>query len=327
MNGHKLTQLLKIDYPFIQGGMARVATGLFAAQVSNAGALGVIGSGSMEAQHLEAHIADCKAHLEEGRTWAVNLMMMNPHCDDLVDIIIREKVPVVTTGAGSPSAYVERLQAAGCQVWPVIASPLMAKRMARLGVDGLIVEGCEAGGHVGSFTSLALLPQVLAAVDLPVVAAGGIATGAQALAVFAMGAVGIQLGTLLLAAEECPIHDNYRARVLQAKIEDVVTIGRIAGTATQLLKNPMSRAYVKMERSGADWEALERYSLGGLAKAVIEGDQDAGAMMVGQSVGLVQEVKPLAAIFADLMRDTDQAMRRLTNEWEAEGPWKSTDTD
>lgn len=326
MNGHRLTELLNIRYPFIQGGMARIATGTFAAQVSNAGGLGVIGSGSMEVQHLEANIRDCKALLEPGRTWAVNLMMMNPYCDDLVEVIIREKVPVVTTGAGSPAAYVNRLQEAGCQVWPVIASPLMAKRMARLGVNGLIAEGCEAGGHVGSFTTMSLLPQVIAAVDLPVVAAGGIVTGRQALAAYALGAVGFQIGTVLLAAEECPIHDNYRQRVLGARLEDVVTIGRIGGTATQMLKNPMTRAYLKMEREGADWETLERFSLGGLAKAVLHGDKDNGAMMVGQSVGLVDEVRPLKDIFAGLMADMDQGLHDLLADWEAEGSWKSTDT-
>lgn len=308
MNSNNIAKIFGIKYPFIQGGMARIATGEFAAAVSNAGGLGTIGSGSMTPHMLIEHIKTCRSLTN--KPFAVNLMMLNPHCDELVDIIIEHKVPIVTTGAGSPGAYVERFHAAGIKVYPLVASPAMAERMARLGVDGIIAEGTEAGGHVGELTTMVLVNACSKVVNIPVVAAGGIASPEQVAAAFCLGAKGVQCGTLLLTAEECPIHTNFQEKILKAKCTDSTVVGRNGGLPTRVLKNRMSREYLKEEKAGKSIEELEIMTLGGLARAVVEGDIKNGSLMAGQVVGLVNEVRPLERLLADLFGGVQDAFTK-----------------
>lgn len=319
LNTNKVCALLGTRYPVIQGGMARVATGEFAAHVSNSGGLGTIGSGSMEPWMLREHIEHCQALTD--KPFAVNLMMMNPYCAEMVDIIIEYKVPIVTTGAGSPAPYLEKLHAAGIKVIPVVASATMAIRMERLGVDAIIAEGCEAGGHIGELTTMVLTTEVAKAVSLPVLAAGGIATPEQVAAAFALGASGIQCGTVLLSAKECPIHANFKKHILGAKSTDSMVIGRINGLATRVLKNKMARNFIKEEKSGKSLEEFELLTLGGLRKAVVDGDTQEGSLMAGQVVGLVQEERTLKEIMAYLFEDLDKIFKK------AEGSWGHADTE
>ena len=211
----KLNELLNIKYPIIQGGMANIATGAFAASVSNAGGLGLIGAGGMNAKMLKAEIQACKKLTNQ--PFGVNIMLLNPDAKEMAQIVIDEHVPVVTTGAGNPGVYIKMWKEAGIKVLPVVPSVALAKRLERAGVDGLIVEGCEAGGHIGEATTMALVPQVVSNVSIPVIAAGGIASGKQMLAAYALGACGVQIGTVLLASKECPIHENYKQSILKAK--------------------------------------------------------------------------------------------------------------
>lgn len=297
----RLDKLLGIKYPIIQGGMANIATGEFAAQVANAGGLGLIAAGSLDREGLIKQIADAKAITD--KPFGVNLMLMNPHSDDLVDVVIEQGVKIVTTGAGNPGKYVEKFKSNGIKVFPVVPSVALAKRMERLGVDGVIVEGTEAGGHIGDLTTMALVPQVIAAVNLPVIAAGGIASGPQMLAAFALGAIGVQVGTVLLGTVECPIHQNYKDAILKAKDTSTIVTGRIAGTPVRSLKNPMTKEYVKLEKEGKSMMELETYTLGSLRKAVMEGNLSEGSFMAGQVAGMITELDTIANVFERLMND------------------------
>ena len=294
-----LREILGLEFPFIQGGMANIATGEFAAAASNAGGLGIIGSGGMNAEMLEEHIKRAKSLTD--KPFGVNLMLMNPECDKMAELLVREGVPVVTTGAGSPSKYMEMWKAAGIKVIPVVSGAALARRLEQAGADLLIAEGCESGGHIGELTTMALVPQVVDAVQLPVVAAGGIADSRQLLAAFALGAVGAQLGTCLLVSEECPIHANYKEAVLKARDNSTTVTGRIAGAPVRILKNAMTRDYLKLEKSGAELLELEKFTLGGLRRAVFEGDVQRGSLMAGQVAGQLKEIKPLRRIFEELM--------------------------
>ncbi len=308
----KINELLGTEFPFIQGGMANIATGEFAAAVCNAGALGLIGAGGMNAETLRSHIRRCRELTD--RPFGVNIMLMNPDTDALAKVVVEEKVPVVTTGAGVPSQYIPAWKEAGIKVFPVVAAVAFARRMAPLGVDGFIAEGTESGGHVGELTTMALVPQVCDAVDLPVIAAGGIASGRQLAAAYALGACGVQLGTCLLGSEECPIHDNYKQAVLKAKDSDTTVTGRIAGTPVRVLKNQMTREYLRLEKSGTDKMELEKYTLGSLRRAVFDGDIRTGSLMAGQVVGMVHEIRPLRTIFEELDRDARAVAVRLAEE-------------
>lgn len=308
----RLNTLLGTEFPIIQGGMANIATGEFAAAVSNAGALGLIGAGGMTADLLRTHIRACKA--KTVKPFGVNIMLMNPEADKMADVVIEEGVPVVTTGAGSPAAYLERWKHAGILVFPVVSSVAMARRLAQQGADGVIAEGCEAGGHIGEATTMALVPQMVRALSIPVVAAGGIATGEQLLAAFALGACGAQVGTCLLVSEECPVHENYKNAIIHAGDNDTTVTGRIAGTPVRILKNRMAREYIRLEKAGADKMELEKYTLGSLRRAVTEGDTQTGSVMAGQVAGLCDEIRPLRAIFEDMMRVSSARLRALTEE-------------
>ena len=306
----KLNELLGIEFPIIQGGMANIATGAFAAAVSNAGALGLVASGGMDAEALRAEIRAAKANT--GKPFGVNLMLMNPHIDALAKVVAEEGVQVVTTGAGNPGKYVPAWKEAGIKVFPVVAAPILAKRLERYGIDGIIAEGCESGGHIGELTTMALVPQVADAVDLPVVAAGGVADGRQLTAAFALGACGVQLGTCLLTSLECPIHDNYKQALLKAKDSDTMVTGRTTGAPVRVLKNKMAREYARMEKRDVPLMELEKLTLGSLRRAVLDGDVDTGSLMAGQVAGMLHEIRPLRAIFEDLWAGYQSCVKGLT---------------
>ena len=309
----KLNELLGTEFPIIQGGMANIATGEFAAACSNAGALGVIATGGMlEADLLRKQIRICKSLTD--KPFGVNLMLMNPCADEMAQIIIEEGVQVVTTGAGSPGKYIPAWKNAGIKVLPVVAASILAKRLVNQGADAIIAEGMESGGHVGEMTTMALVPQVVDAVSIPVIAAGGIADGRQLAAALALGACGVQVGTCLLASEECPIHPNYKAALLKAKDSDTIVTGRSVGAPVRVLKNRMSREYVRQENAGADKMELEKYTLGSLRRAVFEGDTTTGSLMAGQVAGMLHEVRPVADILADLWDGGRQRIAALSTE-------------
>lgn len=297
----KINEILKIEFPIFQGGMANIANGAFAAAVSDAGALGIIGAGGMNAETLREQIHICKDLTD--RPFGVNIMLMNPEADKMAEIVAEEKVSLVTTGAGNPGKYMELFKEGGIMVFPVVSSVALAKRLASLGADGIIAEGCESGGHIGELTTMALVPQVCDAVSVPVIAAGGIACGRQMAAAFALGASGVQIGTCLLASEECPIHENYKAAVVKAKDNDTMVTGRSVGAPVRCLKNPMTREYVRLEKEGADKMELERFTLGSLRRAVLEGDTKNGSLMAGQSSGLVREILPVRKILENMVTE------------------------
>lgn len=305
----KLNEILGTEFPIIQGGMANIATGAFAAAVSNAGAMGLVGAGGMDAQALRAEIRTAKSNTD--KPFGVNLMLMNPHIDELARVVVEEGVRFVTTGAGNPGKYIPAWKAAGIQVFPVVAAPVLAQRLERYGVDGFIAEGTESGGHVGEMTTMALVPQVVDAVSVPVVAAGGIADGRQMAAAFALGACGVQVGTCLLASEECPIHQNYKKAVVKAKANDTVVTGRTTGAPVRVLKNKMSQSYLRLEKNSPPLEELEKLTLGSLRRAVFDGDLDTGSFMAGQVAGMVHEIKPLRQIFEELMAGYDRVRKEL----------------
>ena len=308
-----LHELLGTRYPIIQGGMANIATGEFAAACSNAGALGLIGGGGMHSgEELRAHIRRCRELTD--KPFGVNIMLMHPCADEFAQIVVEEKVPVVTTGAGNPGKYVAKWKEAGILVIPVVAAAVLAKHLEKTGVDAVIAEGTESGGHVGEMTTMALVPQVVDAVDIPVIAAGGIADGRQMAAAFALGACGVQIGTCLLVADECPIHPNYKAALLKARDSDTIVTGRIGGTPVRVLKNRMSREYVRQEKAGADKMELEKFTLGSLRRAVFDGDTETGSLMAGQVAGMLHAQRPVAAILDELMtgcRACTQALGQL----------------
>ena len=306
----KLNELLGIEFPIIQGGMANIATGRFAAAVSNAGALGLVAGGGLDAEALRAEIRDAKAATD--KPFGVNLMLMNPHIDELARVVVEEGVQVVTTGAGNPGKYVPAWKEAGIKVFPVVAAPVLAKRLERYGIDGVIAEGTESGGHVGEMTTMALVPQVADAVSVPVIAAGGIADGRQLCAAFALGACGVQVGTVLLASEECPIHDNYKGAVLKAGANDTVVTGRSGGAPVRVLKNKMAREYLRMEKQNLPLEEMEKLTLGSLRRAVFDGDVDTGSFMAGQVAGMVHAIRPLRQIFEELMAGYEQVRKELS---------------
>lgn len=308
----KLNELLHTTYPLIQGGMANIATGEFAASVSNAGALGLIGAGGMDVETLKKNIAICRQLTD--KPFGVNIMLMNPYAKEMAQVVIDENVKVVTTGAGNPGKYMEKWKAAGILVLPVVPSVMLAKRMEHYGADAIIVEGTEAGGHIGELTTMALVPQVVEAVSVPVVAAGGIATGKQILAAQALGASGVQVGTCLLVSEECPIHENYKKAIIKAKDTDTIVTGRINGTPVRSIKNKMTRAYLKKEKEGASMEELEVYTLGSLRKAVHEGDIENGSLMAGQVAGLMKEIVPVKKLIENLFKDYQEACQQLCQE-------------
>ncbi len=290
----RLNEFLGTEFPIIQGGMANIATGEFAAACANAGALGMIATGGWDGERLRQEIRRAKELT--GKPFGVNLMLMSPHADDIARVILEENVRVVTTGAGNPGKYIPAWKEAGIKVMPVVAAAVLAKRLERYGVDAFIAEGTESGGHVGEMTTMALVPQVIDAVNVPVIAAG---------------AIGAQVGTCLLASEECPIHDGYKQAILKAKDSDTVVTGRSIGGPVRVLKNKMARTYLELEKRNATLEELETVTLGGLRRAVLEGDVENGSVMTGQVAGMLHEIRPLRKIFEELVAAGDARIREL----------------
>lgn len=304
-----INEMFNIKYPIFQGGMAQVATGAFAAAVSNAGAMGIIGSGAMNAEALRKEIEIAREITD--KPFGVNLMLLNPDAENMAKLLGEMKVPLVTTGAGNPGKFVSYWKENNIKIFPVVSSVALAKRLEESGVDGIIAEGCESGGHIGELTTMVLLPQVVESVSIPVIAAGGIGLGSQMVAIEAMGASGAQIGTLFLASKECPIHPNYKSAVIGARDRSTIVTGRRSGAPVRVIKNQMAKEYLKRELEGADLMELEQYTLGALRKAVHDGDDKHGSMMAGQSAAFPKKISTLDEILTNLMEEYSQVKGRI----------------
>lgn len=294
-----LLTILGTEYPILQGGMANIATHQLVAAVSEAGGLGILASGGWDAEKVREEIR--KTRELTNKPFGVNVMLMSPHAEAISDMVIEENIKVVTTGAGNPGVYLEKWHNAGIKVIPVVPSVALAKRLERNGADALIVEGTEAGGHIGESTTFTLVPQVCDAVSIPVIAAGGIADSRGFDAAIILGASGVQIGTVLLASNECPVHENYKQKVVQAKDTDTVVTGRGTGAPVRVIKNKMSRRYLELAKEqNIDLEEMEKLTLGSLRKAVLDGDMDGGSIMAGQSAGLVKSIRSCKEILDDI---------------------------
>lgn len=307
----KITELFGIDVPIIQGGMAWVAQYPLAAAVSNAGGLGIIGAGGAPAEWVKDQIQQAKKLTD--KPFGVNIMLMNPEADAIAKVVAEEKVAVVTTGAGNPEPYVPMWKEAGIKVVPVVASVALAKRLERIGADAVVAEGTESGGHIGELTTMTLVPQVVDAVSIPVIAAGGIADGRGVAAAFMLGAQAVQMGTHFVATKESIVHQNYKDRILKAKDIDSKVTGRTTGHPVRTLRNRMTSQYLKLEAEGATLEELEKMTLGGLKKAVVDGDVDYGSVMAGQSAGLVKEELSCKELIDKLMNESQELLNQQWN--------------
>ena len=304
----KITELLGIEYPVIQGGMAWVAEHHLAAAVSEAGGLGIIGAASAPAEIVRDEIRKCKELTD--KPFGVNIMLLNPNAMDVAKVVVEEGVKVVTTGAGNPSAVIGILKEAGVKVIPVVASVAMAKMMERAGADAVIAEGMESGGHIGQTTTMALVPQVVDAVNIPVIAAGGIADGRGLAAVLMLGAEAVQMGTRFVVAKESIVHDNYKKRVIKASDIDSEVTGSSTGHPVRSLRNKMTKEYLKLEKSGASFEELEQMTLGTLRKAVIDGDVIEGTVMAGQIAGLVKSERSCKEMVEEIVSEAAEVLKR-----------------
>ncbi|MCM1524319.1 MAG: enoyl-[acyl-carrier-protein] reductase FabK [Ruminococcus sp.] len=295
---NKITQLLGIKYPILQGGMAWIAESTLASAVSNAGGAGIIAGGSAPIDYLRGEIRKCKELTD--KPFGVNVMLMSPNADDLAQLVMEEKVPFVTTGAGNPGKYIAAWKEAGIKVIPVVPSVALAKRLERIGADAVIAEGTESGGHIGQNTTMCLVPQVADAVTVPVIAAGGIADGRGFAASFMLGAQGVQIGTRFLAAEECQIHENYKNAVIKAKDTDNAITGFYSGSPCRCIKSKYTKMLQDMEKKAAPPEDFEALTVGSLRKAVVDGNTDEGSMLCGLIAGMVNEVKPAKTIIEEI---------------------------
>ena len=307
----KITKLLGIKYPVFQGGMAWVSTPRLVAAVSNAGGLGVLGSGSMSGDIAREQIQQIKSLTD--KPFGVNIMLMMESSKEVIDVCIDEKVPVVTTGAGNPGPYVKRFKEAGIKVIPVVSSVALAKRLERSGVDALIAEGHESGGHVGEITTMVLVPQVADAVSIPVIAAGGIGDGRGILAAFALGADAVQIGTRFILANECEVHQNYKNAVLKAKDRDTVQTGITLGHPVRVIRNKLTKDYLNREFNGATAEDLEELGAGRLRMAVVDGDAATGSVMAGQISGMLKEEESADEIVQCLFNSYKTAFEDLSS--------------
>ena len=303
----EVTRLLEIEVPVIQGGMAWVAEYHLAAAVSNAGGLGLIGAASSPADWVRDQIQKAKELTK--RPFGVNIMLLSPYADEVAQVVAEEGVKVVTTGAGNPEKYMKLWKKSGIKVIPVVASAALAKRMERCGADAVVAEGCEAGGHIGENTTMCLVPQIVDAVKIPVIAAGGIADGRGMAAAFMLGAKGVQMGTHFIVTDECQVHEAYKERILKAKDIDSRVTGRSTGHPVRALRNDMTKRYLELEKKGASFEELEQLTLGGLRKAVVDGDVKDGSVMAGQIAGLVKERMSCKELLDRLVAETDALMK------------------
>lgn len=303
----ELTRLLGIEYPIIQGGMAWVAEYHLAAAVSEAGGLGIIGAANAPAEWVREQIKETKKLTD--KPFGVNVMLMSPYAEEVAKVVAEEEVAVVTTGAGNPEKYMELWKSKDIKVIPVVASVALAKRMERCGADAVIAEGCESGGHIGESTTMTLVPQVVDAVDIPVIAAGGIADGRGIAAAFMLGAKGVQMGTRFVVTKECQVHQNYKERIIKAKDIDTRVTGRSTGHPVRTLRNGMTKRYLEMESKGASLEELEYLTLGALRKAVVDGDIKEGSVMSGQIAGMVKEELTCKEVIDRLVKKTEAVMK------------------
>ena len=294
-----ICKLLNIKYPIFQGGMAWIGTAELASAVSNAGGLGIIGAGHMPPEVLRAEIQKAKGWTD--KPFGVNIMLMSPFVKEVMQVVVEERVPVVTTGAGNPAEYLPALKEIGTKVIPVVASVALAKRLVRSGVDAVIAEGTESGGHIGDITTMALVPQVVDAVDVPVIAAGGLGDSRGIVAAMALGASGVQMGSRFVVSAECIAHENYKNLVLKAKDRSTVVTGRSTGHPVRVIGNKMTREYAEMEARQASTEELEKFGAGRLNLATHKGDVENGSVMIGQISGMFHEIKPVAEIIEGLV--------------------------
>lgn len=306
MESNRICQVLNIKYPIIQGGMAWIADASLAAAVSNAGGLGII-TGTAPVEWIREEIKKLKSMTD--KPFGVNVMLMSPHAEDVAKLICEERVPVVTTGAGSPGKYMDMWKEHGVKVIPVVASVALAKRMEKLGADAVIAGGTESGGHIGQLTTMSLVPQVVDAVEIPVLAAGGIGDGRGFAASFMLGAEGVQIGTRFLVATECTVHANYKAKIIKAKDIDSEVTGRSTGHPVRVLKNKLSKEYKRLENEGASIEEIEELGIGALKKAVIDGDIDSGSVMAGQIAGLVNKEQSCKEIIEEIINEAKIKMK------------------
>lgn len=307
----KLTELLGIEYPIIQGGMAWVAEHKLAAAVSEAGGIGLIGAGGAPAVFVKEQIR--KAKELTNKPFGVNLMLMNPEADEIAKVIVEEGVRVVTTGAGNPGKYMAMWKEAGIKVIPVVASTAMAKLMERAGADAVVAEGMESGGHIGSLTTMALVPQVVDAVSIPVIAAGGIGDGRGLAAALMLGAEGVQMGTRFVVAKESIVHPNYKEKLLKAKDIDSEVTGMSTGHPVRSLRNKMTKEYLRLEKEGAGFEELEKLGLGALRRAVMEGDVVNGTVMAGQIAGMVSKEQTCREMIEEVMAQAEELLKGATD--------------
>lgn len=305
----KICDILDIECPIIQGGMAWVATHELAQAVSNAGGLGVIAAGAAPVEVVRDEIKKLKKNTD--KPFGVNIMLMSPFAEDIVELVCEEKVPVVTTGAGNPGKYMDKFKSNGIKVVPIVPSIALAKRLERQGADALIVEGTEAGGHIGELTTMSLVPQVVDVVDIPVIAAGGIADGRGFLAALSLGAEGIQMGTRFVCSTECIAHDNYKKKIMKAKDRDAIVTGRSTGYPVRVIKNRFSKEYIKLEKEEVPFEELEELGAGRLRLAVKEGDIDNGSLMAGQISGMIKDIKSCEEIINDIIKDAEKELNKL----------------
>lgn len=303
----ELCDLLGLEYPIFQGGMAWVSEAILAAAVSNAGGLGIISAMNADGEYLRGQIRRCREMTK--RPFGVNVMLMSPHADEVAQVILEERVPVVTTGAGLPGVHMKKWVPAGISVVPVVPSVAIARRVERDGAVAVIAEGCESGGHVGELTTMALVPQVADAVSIPVLAAGGIADGRGIAASLMLGAQGVQCGTRFLCADECQVHENYKQKVLKARDIDTQVTGKRLGHPVRVLKNAFSRRFGEMEYDSAiSNEEIERFGAGALRKAAVEGDVESGSLMCGQIAAMVKTVQPAAEIISEMFAEAEQVL-------------------
>ena len=305
-----VTKLLKIKYPIIQGGMAWVADADLASAVSNGGGLGIIAAANMPPELLERQIIKIRTLTD--KPFGLNIMLMSPTADDALELAARHNVPVVTTGAGLPGKVLEKLKPLGTTVIPVVASVSHAERIAKQGADAVIAEGTEAGGHIGEITTMNLVPQIVDAVDIPVIAAGGIADGRGAAAAFVLGASGVQVGTRFVCAEECNVHINYKQKIVKANDRATAVTGRSLGHPVRAIKNKFIKQYEELEKRGAPAEELEALGAGKLRLAVVEGDTEMGSLMSGQSAGLVRAIEPAAVIIESIVSQMNNIFSEMT---------------
>jgi len=304
-----ICKMLGLKYPIFQGGMAWLGTAELASAVSEAGGLGIIGAGHMPPDVLRAEIEKVKKATK--KPFGVNIMLMSPFVKEVMQLMLDERVPVVTTGAGNPGEYIPSLKEIGTKVIPVVASVALAKRLVRTGVDAVIAEGMESGGHIGELTTMALVPQVVDAVDVPVIAAGGIGDSRGVCAAFALGAQAVQMGTRFVMSEECIAHENYKNLVLKARDRSTVVTGRSTGHPTRVLQNKLTRIYLEKEAAGASADELEKLSLGTLRMASREGDVEMGSVMIGQISGMMNDIKPVRVILEDLVKGVAAAAENV----------------